>query len=162
MHVKTKEFSYLFAWITIILLGTLLLGDNPVQEKFLYLSVAVVCESWMAFRLPGSESLWIFPQNARSSKYRETRIISFLFLWFFMLGIPRGFDLFAYYLFALCIERVILFCSFPKRKRIDLLQKFFPPFRKYGALSFIVLATCVFLAALLFFQIGMLIAMSFV
>ena len=162
MHVRIKEFSFLFAWITIILIGTLLLRDNPFMEKLLYLSVAVACESWMAFRLPGSESLWIFPKNARSVKYRETRIISFLLLWFFMLGVPKGFDLFAYYLFALCIERVICFCSLPTKRKIALLQKFFPPFKKYGALSFLFVAAGIFLVAILFFRIGMTVAKWFV
>lgn len=162
MHVKAKEFSFLFAWITIILFGTLLPGNDPVQEKLLYLFVAVVCESWIVFHLPGSEFLWIFPENAHSLKYRETRIVSFLLLWFFMLSVPRGFDLFAYCLFALCIERVIFFCSLSERKKISLLQKFFPPFKKHGALSFFVLIMGVFFAAILLRQIGVVLVKCFV
>ena len=111
MQITIKISSFLFAWIAIIIFGTLVLGSNPIHEKFLYLFVAVCCESWILFRLPGSRSLWISAKNANDAKYREIRIMCAVFLWFVMLGLPRGFDLFSYYLFALCIERIIFFCS---------------------------------------------------
>ena len=133
MQITIKISSFLFAWIAIIIFGTLVLGSNPIHEKFLYLFVAVCCESWILFRLPGSKSLWISPKNADNEKYREIRIMCAVFLWFVMLGLPRGFDLFSYYLFALCIERIIFFCSLSKKQKELFLQKFFPPYKEYGA-----------------------------
>lgn len=127
---------------------------DPFAEKGLYLSVAVVCELWCAFRLPGSKSLWIFPKSARHSEYRETRIVSFIFLWFLMLTLPKGFDLFVYYLFLLFIEKTIFFCSLSRKERIALLRKIFPPYKKYGTLSVIFAAAGFLLLLLLSFRIG--------
>lgn len=156
MHVKMKEFCFLFAWITIILFGTFVMKGDPFREKSLYLSVAIICELWIAFRLPGSRSFWIFSKNADYSKYQGIRIISALFLWFLMLAIPKGLDLFCYYVFVLCIERVIFFCSSSKKKRM--LQKIFPPYKKYGILSLIFsIAGFLFIPSLCFL-IGMIVA----
>ncbi len=154
MQITIKISSFLFAWIAIIIFGTLALGSNPIYEKFLYLFVAVCCESWILFRLPGSKSLWIFPKNADNAKYREIRIMCAVFLWFVMLGLPRGFDLFSYYLFALCIERAILFCSLSKKQKELFLQKFFPPYKEYGAPFLFVLVVALSAILIVSFWIG--------
>ncbi len=155
MQITIKVFSFLFAWIIIISFGTLVLGNNPIHEKFLYLFVAVCCESWILFRLPGSKFLWIFAKNANNARYREIRIMSAVFLWFVMLGLPRGFDLFAYYLFALCIERIVFFYSLPKKQKKMLLQRIFPPYKEYGAPFFFVLIAVILVMSLISFWIGM-------
>ena len=155
MKIAFKEFSFLFAWIALIVFGTLVLGCDPILEKSLYLSVAIICELWIVFRLPGSRSLWIFPKNATDAKYREIRIASALFLWFLMLAVPKGFDLFCYYAFALCIERIIFFYSSQKKERI--LQKVFPPYKKYGIPSLIALIMGFFLILFFGFLIGIII-----
>ena len=155
MQITIKIFSFMFAWIAIILFGTLVLGSNPIHEKFLYLFVAVCCESWILFRLPGSKSLWIFPKNAVNAKYREIRIMCAVFLWFVMLGLPRGFDLFAYYLFALCIERSVFFYSLSQKQKNILLQKVFPPYKEYGAPFFFVLIAVILAILIITFRIGM-------
>jgi hypothetical protein len=156
MKIAFKELSFLFAWISLIVFGTLVLGYDPILEKSLYLSVAIICELWIVFRLPGSRSLWIFPKNATYASYREIRIISALFLWFLMLAVPKGFDLFCYYVFALCIERIIFFCSSQKKERI--LQKVFPPYKKYGIPALISLIIGFFLILFFNFLIGTIIA----
>lgn len=152
MKIAFKEFPFLLAWIALIVFGTLVLGYNPILEKSLYLSVAIICELWIVFRLPGSKSLWIFPKNAIDASYREIRIICALFLWFLMLAIPKGFDLFCYYVFALCIERIIFFCFSQKKERI--LQKFFPPYKKYGIFALIALVIGSFFIFFMSFLIG--------
>jgi len=152
MKITFKEFSFLFAWIALIVFGTLVLGYDSILEKSLYLSVAIICELWILFSLPGSRSLWIFPKNADNSKYQKIRIISAFFLWFLMLAIPKGFDLFVYYIFALCIERIIFFYSSKNKEKI--LQKLFPPYKKYGIIFFIALITGFLFVLFLFFEIG--------
>ncbi len=158
MQITIKIFSFLFAWITIIVFGTLVLGNNPIHEKFLYLFVAVCCESWILFRLPGSKSLWIFPKNASNAKYREIRIMCAVFLWFVMLSIPRGFDLFAYYLFALCIEKGVFFYSLSQKQKNTLLRNVFPPYKKYGAPFFFVLTASILTVSIIIFRVGMILA----
>jgi len=155
MQITIKIFSFMFAWIAIILFGTLVLGSNPIHEKFLYLFIAVCCESWILFRLPGSKSLWIYPKNADNAKYHEIRIMCAVFVWFAMLGLPRGFDLFAYYLFALCIERGVFFCLLSQKQRNTLLQKVFPPYKEYGAPFFFVLFAVTIAPLIASFWIGM-------
>jgi hypothetical protein len=160
MKSVRKEFNFLFAWIVLIAFGTLVLGRYPILEKSLYLSAAIIGELWIVFRLPGAKLLWIFSKNANSSKYREIRIISALFIWFFMLAIPKGFDLFVYYAFVLCIERVIFFCASQKKEK--LLQKLFPSYKEYGILSILAFSAGFLLILFLSFEIGTKIAQQFV
>lgn len=154
MQITNKEFKFLFAWIVILSFGTLALREIPVYEKFLYLFVSIICELWIIFRMPGSKSLWIFSKNADNSKYKEIRLLCFLLLWFLMLALPKGFDLFIYYLFVLFFERLVAFYSLSKKKREAFFCKTFPLYKKYGNSFFIAMATAFLFILLFSFRIG--------
>jgi len=102
-ETKIKE----LVWAMVFVLCTLIIICDPIHNKFIYLSFAIVCELWIAFHLPGSKYLWMSAQNSNYPNYREIRIISAIFLWFFLLIIPRGYDLWIYCIFATYFEKIV-------------------------------------------------------
>jgi len=104
-NAKQSQIIFICLWGLIICFYSYF----PAYSNFFCLSVSIVCESWIFFRLPGSRFLWMYEKNSYYTIYRKIRMMSAVFLWILMLAVSTNYSLLFYWLFMCLFESIVVY-----------------------------------------------------